>query len=169
MSKHELVQFGNLKRDHFEAFPVWASCHSFDYDEEWFDETDEETFRPWEGRMPVDPAEGMFLVLCTLTLSDGTELHGFFNPQAGPEPLNLGTIQPYVFLPGGTVFGFWFGMKPCDQNDRTNFYRALSKSPSEVFPVHFAARPGLTSGATVSGEIAGFYWTPDLRLVKVET
>jgi hypothetical protein len=26
--------------------PVWVSCHSVDYDEPWYDGTNEETFRP---------------------------------------------------------------------------------------------------------------------------
>lgn len=171
MSKRpELVQFGDLLREHFDAAPVWASCHSFDSDEDWFDDTDEETFRPWLGPVPVDPAEGTFLVRCLITLADGTEVQGFLTPQAGPDPSDLGTIQPHIFLPDGTVFGFWFGMMGQSiERDGKSFYRALNKSGMDVFPAHFVVEQGLSSGLHLSGEIAGFYWTPDLGVVKVET
>src|SRR6185503_15391472 len=42
-----LKQFGQLTMEDFDLAPVWASCHSFDSNEPWFDDTDEETFRPW--------------------------------------------------------------------------------------------------------------------------
>jgi hypothetical protein len=45
----ELKQFGDLTVDDFARCPAWISCHVQDYDEPWYDETDEETFRPWTG------------------------------------------------------------------------------------------------------------------------
>jgi hypothetical protein len=170
MSKRtELVQFGDLMREHFEAFPVWASCHSFDSDEEWFDETDEETFRPWTGPLPVDPSQGMFLLRSAITLRDGSVFKGFITHPSSHEPPNMGEIQPYLFLPDGEQFGFWFGTTHCDPQNRGAFYRALGKTASGVFPARFAVEPGLSSGAPVACEIEGFYWSPDLRVVKVET
>jgi hypothetical protein len=47
--KPELRQFGSLTAEDFERIPVWLACHVADYDEPWYDETDEETFRPWSG------------------------------------------------------------------------------------------------------------------------
>ena len=42
--------------DDFATHPVWVSCHSVDYDEPWYDGTDEETFRPWLSEIPVADA-----------------------------------------------------------------------------------------------------------------
>jgi len=50
-----LKQAGDLVAANFEAHPVWVSCHVVDYDEPWYDDTDEETFRPWLGALPLDP------------------------------------------------------------------------------------------------------------------
>lgn len=51
-----LRQFGDLTPADFKAHPVWVNCHVIDYDESWYEETDEETFRPWLKSTPVDPA-----------------------------------------------------------------------------------------------------------------
>ena len=79
--KPNLKQFGDLTPADFVEHPVWASVHTLDYDEPWYDETDEETFRPWIGELPVSPEDGMFLVRAKLTLADGRVLDGFITPQ----------------------------------------------------------------------------------------
>jgi hypothetical protein len=164
----ELIQMSDLRPEHFNTFPVWMSCDSFDYDEEWFDDTDEETFRPWNGELPVNPADGMFLVRATITLQDGSELPGFITPQTEIELMDLGIIQPQVFLPDGTMFGFWFGMLGCKKPVRDGFYRALRKSAAQVFPARFVIDSQLSLGRS-SGEIDGFYASRDLKSVTVET
>ncbi len=58
-----LKQIQNLRPDDFEEHPVWVLCHIIDYDEPWYDDTDEETFRPWDGPLPVNPSFATFLVL----------------------------------------------------------------------------------------------------------
>ena len=73
----ELVQFGDLTPEHFERHPVWIQCHVVDYEAPWHDDTDEETFRPWSGPLPVDPSDALFLVRATASLSNGTTLRGF--------------------------------------------------------------------------------------------
>ena len=65
MAKPELKQFGDLTRKDFERCPVWIGCHTADYDEPWYDDTDEETFRPWTGALPADASQGMLLVRAT--------------------------------------------------------------------------------------------------------
>jgi hypothetical protein len=167
-NRPELTSFGDLRPTHFERFPVWASCHSFDNDEEWFDDTDEETFRPWTGPFPVDPTQGMFLARATITLRDGTAVSGFITPQVTSESLNLGTVQPQLFLPDGTSFGFWCGMLAPDERVTSRLYSALKRSALEVFPAQFVADAALARGH-VSGAIEGFYSSPDLRSVQVRT
>jgi hypothetical protein len=44
-----LKQFAALTIEDFAQCPVWIACHVADYDEPWYDDTDEETFRPYGG------------------------------------------------------------------------------------------------------------------------
>jgi hypothetical protein len=46
VNRPELKQFGDLTPADFERHPGWIGCHTADYDGAWYDETDEETFRP---------------------------------------------------------------------------------------------------------------------------
>jgi hypothetical protein len=170
-ARPELVQFADLTPAHFQRCPVWIQCHTTDYDEEWHDETDEETFRPRLGVLPGDPSEGMLLVAATLRLADGTALPGFLTP-AFPEERDpvaaMGTIQPQLFLPSGRRESFWDGMFPRSDDARRAFYAELGRTPEQVFPISFLASTDLASGL-VSGCIDGFYAQPDPdRPVRVQ-
>ena len=79
MARPILKQFGDLTPADFKQYPIWVSVHSLGYGEEWYDETDEETFRPWLGERPVG-AQEMFLVSARFTFADGTEYDGFVTP-----------------------------------------------------------------------------------------
>jgi hypothetical protein len=70
MTSPLLKRFGDLTPADFESHPVWVSCHSADSEEPWYDETDEETFRPRQDALPADPSEGMLLVRATVTLEE---------------------------------------------------------------------------------------------------
>ena len=104
----ELKQFGDLVPGDFERHPVWVSTHIIDYDEWWYDETDEETVRPWTGRLPVDPSLASFLVHARVTLADGTRLKGFLTPAESEG--DLGSMQPGIFAPSGRLLHVWWGM-----------------------------------------------------------
>src|SRR5580765_579876 len=67
MTTPELRQFGTLEAEDFDRHPVWIGC---DYGKPWYGQSDEETFRPWIGKLPVDPAEGIFLVRAVIQLRD---------------------------------------------------------------------------------------------------
>jgi hypothetical protein len=149
----ELKQFGRLTPTDFERHPVWISCHSVDHDQSWFEETDEETFRPWTGTLPVAPSEGMLLVRATLELASGSRYPGFVTPAL--EEDDLGTLQPQLFA-GGEWFAFWGGITGYSNEQRQSFYAALRKRAHAVFPIRFAADPDLATGV-VSGRIDGFY------------
>lgn len=165
-----LVQFGDLTAAHFAEHPVWASCHSFDHDEAWYDETDEETFRPHTGKLPVDPRDGMYLVRACFRLADGTPLEGFITPADAGEKGDgvLGLVQPQLYLPSGERVGFWLGMFGDPASEAPRFYAALGRDRGTVFPMAFDADPGLARGI-VSGRIAGFYTVPDGRTVQAAT
>ncbi len=156
-AKPILRQIADLCPRDFEQHPIWVSCHIVDYDEPWYDETDEETFRPWDKEIPVNPTE-TFLVKATISLADGTEIPGFVTPQSptesGGKPY-LGTLQPRMFLPDGNIAIFWYGIvSPTDEEIR-QFYTVLSKNQQEVFPAKFKAVGNLATGIT-AGVIPGF-------------
>jgi len=154
----ELRQFGELRLQDFETHPVWVNCHVIDYNESWYEETDEETFRPWDKELPVDPAETMFLVKATLIMADGTEMPGFITPQlpSGHDSnLDLGIVQPYLFLADEAMTGFWYGLIHPSPKEVDDFYSALGKSRHDVFPITFKADDGLATGL-VTGSIPGF-------------
>jgi hypothetical protein len=157
-----LVQFGDLTPAHFVESPVWASSHSFDYDEPWYDETDEETFRPWDGPLPVSPHDGLFLVRARFTLADQHSLDGFLTPAipTGSGERVLGAIQPQLFLESGKRVAFWLGMFGDPTRACANLYSGLGKSANAVFPIRFRAFDDLASGVT-QGELLGFYIVPD--------
>src|SRR5947209_8211431 len=102
-----LKQFGDLTADDFVRHPVWIACHGVDSGEPWYDETDEETFRPWTERPPAGPEQGMLLVRAALTLQDGRMFAGFLTPQHEGKPLDLGVVQPQLFLPSGKRCDSW--------------------------------------------------------------
>jgi hypothetical protein len=146
-----LVQFGALTPAHFAQHPVWVACHGVDAEQPWYDETDEETFRPWDGELPVS-AEAMHLVRCTFRLNDGSEFNGFATPAVQSD--DLGTMQPLLFDESGRHHAFWLGMFPLEAAIDT-FRRAIARPSSQVFPVRFEALPGLTSAAC-AGIVKGF-------------
>lgn len=156
MTRPELVQFADLTTAHFDRHPVWINCHVADYDEPWYDETDEETFRPWTGPLPTDASEGMLLARATFTLADGSTLDGFLTPAVPGDPTRLlGLMQPNPFLPGGGLGAFWEGGFARDAAEHAKLYSAVGKTAAQVFPLRFAARPGLVTGI-VDGRLEGF-------------
>ena len=154
MAKPELKQFGDLAREDFERCPVWIGCHTADYDEPWYDDTGEATFRPWTGDLSADSSEGMLLVRATFELRDGSRLSGFITPAVDPQE-DLGTQQPHIFA-GDRGFGFWGGMFGVPVEERQALYAALGKTPDAVFPLRFSVDPSLATG-NVSGQVMGFY------------
>ena len=155
-----LKRFDDLTPGDFEKHPVWASVHTLDYDEPWHDNTDEETFRPWTGDLPVEPENGMFLVRAKLTLADGCVLDGFVTPQSESESMSLGAVQPQIFLPSGKRCDFWDGMFKRDPEDRKVLYTELGNNPAAVFPITFRAEKNLANG-WLTGSIPGFCWCPE--------
>jgi hypothetical protein len=145
-----LKQYGNLGPADFLSHSVWVSCHSVDYDESWYDDTDEETFRPWTGSLPVGTDE-MYLVHATFTLKDGTCLFGFVTSTDDGDA--WGIIQPQIFCRDGSLLSVWFGMFP-PVNAKFEFCSRLGKKIEEIFPISFTTLPQLTAGIS-SGIIPG--------------
>lgn len=153
MDKPDLKQFGDLTREDFERHPVWVGCHTSDCDEPWYEDTDEETFRPWTGGLPANASAHMLLAKATFELRDGSRHPGFVTPD--PDPGDLGTQQPHIWA-GDRAFGFWGGMFGVPAEERQALYSALGRKPDDVFPLQFSIEPGLATGTT-NGEVKGFY------------
>jgi hypothetical protein len=166
-----LRQFGELTAEDLQRHPVWINCHVADYDEPWYEETDEETFRPFTGKLPASPEEGMLLVRARAVLNDGTTFPAMATPAFPEEGEDggriLGTQQPSVFTAGGRVM-FWYGGFEPPQESVETAYRALGGNATTVFPLRFEAEPGLTSG-NASGVVRGFYWLRNFQDVSVRT
>jgi hypothetical protein len=169
VNKPFLKQIGELTEADFKRVPIWVSCHVVDYDEPWYDETDEETVRPWTSSTPVDPSTRMLIVKANFILVDGTEYVGFLTPtkdvNADGSP-DLGVVQPRVFA-SGHLFGFWGGMFGIPEDVRAASYAAVGKNSQAVFPLRVSAAPGLVQGG-FEVDVRGFYSNPDLKGVKVE-
>jgi peptidoglycan/xylan/chitin deacetylase (PgdA/CDA1 family) len=153
MTTPNLKQFADLTAEDFERHPVWIGCHTVDYDEPWYEDTDEQTFRPWTGKLPASASEGMLLVRATLELRDGTRYNGFVTPAA--KERDLATQQPQVFV-GARRFGFWGGIFGVPEKERKALYAALGKNPDQVFPMRFSVDPSLATGVA-TGQVEGFY------------
>jgi hypothetical protein len=143
-----LKQFGELTVEDFIRHPVWIGVHGMDENEPWYDDCDEETFKPWAGDLPAGPEEGMLLVQATFTFADGTIVPGFITPQHDQQPFNLGIIQPQIFSSAGR-HDFWDGMFQRPPELRAAFYRVFNKTEGQIYPIAFAAAPGLASGQVV--------------------
>lgn len=153
-----LKQFCDLTISDFEKYPVWVQCHLIDFNKEWYDDTDVETFRPWIDKLPVSPDIAIFLVKADLKIKDGEEYSGFITPCLKSEYKNnneLGVIQPQIFTKSGEFLGFWNGIFPIEKEKIDSFYNLMNKEPAEIFPIDFKAIEGLSTGVT-SGRINGF-------------
>jgi hypothetical protein len=168
--KPELKQFGNLTQADFERVPIWVGVHTIDSEEPWYDETDEETFRPWTGGMPVNPKIGMFLVRAEFTLADKSNYSGFITPVAGRGKISnseMGTAQPHLFLDSDRFITFWGGMLGFNDEAKTKTYEILNRTQKTIFPIRFKADRGLAKGRQ-QGKIFGFYKLISLKTGQVE-
>ena len=166
MKKPTLKQFAALTPGDFEKNPIWACCHILDYDEKWYPETDEETFRPWVGSSPVRSDGTDFLIKCTFTLRDKRVYPGFIAPRP-PKfypfflKRDLAEMQPIMIVDGHHL-AFYHGMFARSLDE----WHSLLGTLSNVFPVRFVfdAKFG---PAPNEGKIRGVYFRPNRSLVRV--
>jgi hypothetical protein len=151
-----LRQFAELRPADFERHPVWVGCHIVDYDEPWYDETDEETFRPWLEPTPVDPTISLLLVRARVVLKDGTEYVGFVTPAQNGY---MGESQPHAFVKG-RLFMFWGGRFGVPEELKRDFYAAVGKKKEGVFPLQVVASADLVRDG-YKAEVLGFYRKTD--------
>jgi hypothetical protein len=166
-SRPQLKQAWDLSPADFQRHPVWIGVHGIDESEWWYEKTDEATYRPWLGSLPVSPDEGDLRVHATMELLNGSRHEGYVSPvsmnsntsQDLEESSLIACQSPAIFV-GNKRFDFWGGMPGIPSAERRAFYSAVGLSSETAFPLRFAAKPGLTSGV-VEGAVLGFY-----KLVK---
>ncbi len=164
-----LKQFSELKQLDFTKHPVWVHCHIIDYNKPWYNDTNEETFRPWSGKFPVKPSYTTFLVRSAFTLNDGTVYQGFVTPVEEFKDdiqMHLGTIQPHILHPSMGVVPFWYGFRKPRSEEIKNCYKLLQKTAGEVFPMHFKIGPNLSTGIS-GGKLFGFYHLEKNGVIKL--
>jgi hypothetical protein len=180
----EMKQECDLSPMDFVRHPVWIGVHGFDSGQPWYENSDEETFRPWPGTLPFDEATGVALVAATIELADGAVHAGFcrrvgddwdspipsISASADSEPRSWSTMHggsklsvlllqnPIIFI-NGRQFDFQLRVPRLRTRAIGDFYSAIGKSPAAVFPLRFVARSGLATGLA-SGTLDGFYSVP---------
>lgn len=147
-----LKQCGNLTAADFELHPVWICVHGRDQDEPWYEETDEETFRPWADALPK---LGLLLVAATLTLKDGRQYPGCVFHSLPAEPnVDIGGTQPWLFC-GDEPFRFWgSAIRGVPQTEQERFAKSLGP-PNKIFPIAVKTNSRLLP-KPVRGVIPGF-------------
>ena len=162
MFKPLLKQYNALTRADFDAHPIWVCVHGIDDEEPWAFDSDELTHRPYDGRLPYicsNPEAPMVLVRTHFALADGTQFEGFSSPPYfgdDPSGRSVSYRQPQLILPDGRRFGFWFGAIERLRKDLHQFYAAIGKRPSEIFPITYRIAPGLTDRDDEEAKIIGF-------------
>ena len=182
----EMKQEYDLTPADFERRPVWVGVHNLDMDEPWYEESDEETFRPWTGPLPFAEKIGIALVKATFVLADGSVYPGYCRAVADdwdlpPSPMMMrdeilkkpaswsamhGGVQlsvlllqsPTIYI-NGRPFDFQLRIPRLRKTCVQSFYAAVGKTPQDVFPLRFAADSGLAAGI-ISGKLDGFYDFP---------
>src|SRR5438876_535495 len=184
MPKPEMKQESELTLADFLRHPIWIGVHNYDVDEPWYEESDEETVRPWTGQLPFAETRGTALVAARFLLADGSVYPGYCcavandwdkpqvpvsgAPQAkalswsamhGGVALSILLLQSPTIFVGGRSFDFQLRVPELRRGYIREFYSALGKSPTDVFPIQFKAESGLASGI-VSGTVDGFFNFP---------
>lgn len=180
---------GSLLRADFDRYPVWVRVQDYDREQPWYRGSTEQTYRPWEGPLPLQPRSQFHLALvaASFRLSNGDFHTGYLNPattewdvplpprkmkdgsyttsnqwsaRRGGSPLSILAIHRPVIFIGERAYDFQLRR---DLDSRKlhilDFYAAIDRCPEGVFPVAFSADPALFSGI-VSGHIEGFYSFP---------
>lgn len=182
----------------FDLYPVWVRAQDYDRDEPWHSETTEQTYRPWNGSLPFEPASQFpFVFLAAFfRLSSGESYRGYFQPtteewdaplpprkmrdgtfakplqwsvRRGGTPLSILALQSPVVFIQDQAYDFHLRRDP-ERRKRSvvEFYKAIGKRPEEVFPVEFSADPALFKGI-VSGRLDGFFNFPLDKPFEIDT
>ncbi|MBN9663651.1 MAG: tetratricopeptide repeat protein [Acidobacteria bacterium] len=173
MTRPLLRQDWELSVEDFQNHPLWLAVHGRDQSEEWYEQCDEETFRPWDGMFPAAPQSGAFLVAAWMKLRKGRTYPGAFYvnlPEVAADASSIARYsfdgasaddvaaamrQPRIFHENRCSY-FWGGKRGVPSSDQEVFYLALQDVPENIFPITYEALPGVISGSH-RGIVRGFY------------
>jgi hypothetical protein len=150
-----------LTPEDIKRIPVWE----FALDEEGEPGQDETTVRPYEYTGELNPSDGMFVVLASFILADGTKWIGYLTP-SGQHEDNLGRLQPIIVTDAGQVM-FWCGSIAPSADELARRYGLLGRDANKVFQVRFESQVPLVGGA-INGTISGFFVLDDWKNAKVK-
>jgi hypothetical protein len=150
----ELREEADLTELDFERHPVWIGVHNFDSEEDWYEDSNEETYRPWLGSLPFSEQRGLALVAAILEFADGSRFAGYYSTAR-----DLDDQCPRFFV-DGRVYNFVRSVRQPARDQMLEFFGSLKKSPSEVFPVKFWQRSDLNTLVT-EGIVSGFSFPRD--------
>lgn len=197
MSKPLLKDASSLIAADFERFPIWIRSQDYDREQPWYRETTEQSYRPWDGPLPLVPRSQFPFVLlaCSFRLSSGSSYPGYFQPATeewdalvpprkmqdgtlaehhqwsvrhGGTPLSILALHHPVVFVDNKAYDFHLRRDPKLRKQCVlDFYTAIGKLPEEVFPIEFSASPALFRGI-VSGRIDGFYTFPLNRPFEID-
>jgi hypothetical protein len=178
-----LKQECDLTPADFQRCAVWIGVHNYDSDEPWYEQGDEETYRPWTGKLPFKEIRGIALVAARFTLADGSTYPGYCTavredwddvptpwrgtrtaPQSwsqihGGTRLSILALQNPTLFVGNRALMFHLGIPERRKEMVQGFYATIRKKPSEIFPLSFAANPRLAAGV-ITGKLDGFFYFP---------
>lgn len=187
-----------LTASDFDRYPVWVRAQDYDRDEPWYPDTTEQTYRPWNGPLPLQPTSQFPFVLlaASFRFPSGETYPGYFQPAAeewdtplSPRKMRDGTFAKplqWSVRRGGTPLSILALHRPVifvhDQaydfhlrrdlglrkKSVLEFYNAIGKRPEEVFPIKFSADPSLFKGIA-SGRLDGFYAFPLDKPFEIDT
>ena len=187
--RSQMKDQSDLTQSDFSLHPVWVRSRDYDSNESWYEETTEQTYRPWNGPLPIVPTsqfpfellaasfrfrngdiylgylqattEEWDTPLAPRKLKDGSFTKPLqWSARRGNTPLSILALQHPVIFIDENPYGFHLRRDPEQRKQCVmDFYAAVGKRPEEVFPVEFSANPALFKGV-VSGRIDGFYTFP---------
>jgi len=121
----------------FEESPIWICCHTADADEPWYDETVEDDYRPYDGRLPLD-SDNLYVVKAEATLSDGTLLVALLDLYS-TVPASSEHVTADVFAPDGRRVSLAPASMGLDENVRRQDVASLGRAEEAIFPVKVVA------------------------------
>ena len=186
MDRPEMKRESELTASDFVRSPVWVGVHNFDVDQPWYEEADEETVRPWFGKIPFNEGRGTAIIAAQFKLADGSIFAGYchtvtanwddpeiavgetggsqkralsWSKMHGGNPSSVILLQSPVMFAENCSFDFQLRIGQLRERQIEDFFSVLKRKPNDVFPIKFSGQVGIASGI-ISGTIEGFFSFP---------
>jgi|HubBroStandDraft_2_1064218.scaffolds.fasta_scaffold629716_1 hypothetical protein len=193
-----LRDISELTPSDFREHPLWVCVHGRDQEAPWYEQTNDQTYRPWIGALPYVPKSPFdaVLVAAIFELADGTTYRGYFNPVAenwdeplpprklrdgsftkplqwsarrGGSPLSILSLHhPVIFIDGVLHEFHWLRDSERRRLKIEAFYGAIGKPPADTFPIRYHCDPSLFQGI-VEGQLDGFFAFPLDKQFVIDT